>query len=173
MNNSQQLIGEKVDVMLAELNELNSPTFRIIHRFHEPETICLPGEEVFAVCLMSRGREFHLGLSLSLRLVFDYLARQSRVAQSASQVAAGMRVNDFYRNHASNAHVGSTLTRKISRSAIKLYIMRIRKSLDLAFQNANLNLSSSNVLVSEDTVANEVRYRLRAHCDWIHVDSRS
>jgi len=51
-----------------------------------PGSDCLPGEEIVAVSLMYRGREYHLQLSLALRMLFDFLARHSRLPQSARQI---------------------------------------------------------------------------------------
>ena len=45
--------------------------FKIWHRFRAPGTECASGEEVAAVFLRVRQREFHLPLSLTLRIVFD------------------------------------------------------------------------------------------------------
>jgi hypothetical protein len=54
-------------------------------------------------------------------------------------------------------------------SSVKEYIKRIRKALDMALSEAGLNLDASKVLVSEQTVGNEVVYRLKATFEWLHV----
>ena len=68
-------VNEAIDLLLAEIREIKSfgLAFRIVHRFHAPFAGCLPGEEVLAVLLVHRGREYQLALSPALLLVADYL----------------------------------------------------------------------------------------------------
>jgi hypothetical protein len=143
-------LAERVAVLLAEARDLQSAGFhfRIVHRFRMPAcTGCIPGEEVFGVFLVCRGREYCLRLSLALRILFDYLARHSRFAQSARQIEFGIRADDFYKDHAKNANGRSPLTRRITRSAIRVYIERLRKALRFAFQEAGVNIDPSRVLI--------------------------
>jgi len=173
--NSQSAVLDKVDLLLAEISHLRSagPHFRITHRFRLPGSDCLPGEEVFAVFLIYHGREFQLRLSLAQRLLFDYLARHSRLAQSASQIEFGTRADEFYRQHGKNARSGRALTRRIPRSAIREHIKRLRQALALAFREAHLLLDPQRVLVVKQTHSNEVGYQLRATCRWTHLDLAS
>jgi hypothetical protein len=57
---------EKVHLLIAEMKYLQSagPHFRVVHRFRMPGTDCAPGEEIVAVFLIYRGREYRLRLSL-------------------------------------------------------------------------------------------------------------
>jgi hypothetical protein len=161
---------EKVDLLLAEIAELRSrgPHFRIHHRLRKPSTTCSPGEEILAVCLVHRRREYCLPLSLSLRILFDYLARHPRFPQSASQIEAGIREDRFYTRHAAASMGTDKFTRSIPRSYVRVYIERMRNALSRAATEAEAPLGASTVLVTEDTVMNEVGYRLKAHCEWIH-----
>jgi hypothetical protein len=164
-------ITEKAEVLLMELSGLvqAGPRFRIVHRFREPGTDCAPGEEIAAVYLLCRGGELHLSLSLALRLLFDYLAQNRRLPQNASQIAAGIRASPFYGQHGKNAGSSARQTRRISRSAIKEYIKRIRKALEEAFAEAALAMRAPRVLVSRETVGNEVNYCLKAQVEWVHI----
>jgi hypothetical protein len=166
---------EKVDLLIAEMKHLRSagPHFRIVHRFRMPGTDCLPGEEIVGVFLVQRGGEYHLRLSLALRILFDFLARHSRLAQSVRQIELGVRADDFYKYHAKNAAGRSVLTRSIPRSAIKVYIKRLRRALALVFQEAGMNIDPGSVLVAQQTVGNEVSYQLKASCNWTHIDLTS
>lgn len=161
---------EKVDLLLAEISETTSagPFFRIVHRFREPEGRCLPGEEIVAVYLVRRAKEYPLGFTLALLILFNYLASHRSVAQRAAQIEAGIRTDAFYLRH--GAKGGKKQIRRISRSAVKEYVKRIRIALKQAFQEAHLTFDPLKVLVSESTVGNEVRYRLRANVDWSHED---
>lgn len=165
---------EKVHLILAEIKELHSAGVqcRVVHRFRLQGSDCLAGEEIAAVFLIHRGHEYRLRLSLALRIVFDFLARHSRLPQSARQIELGIRADDFYKRHAANA-TGRAMTRRITRSAIREYVRRLRRAFRLAFREAGLRIDPDRVVIAEKTVGNEVGYRLRARCEWVHVDKRS
>jgi hypothetical protein len=144
--------------------------FEIWHRFRAPGTECAPGEEVTACSLLERQRYFHLPLSLALRLVFDFLARHRHVPLGASQIAASFRADPFYRKHGCNALNSGALIRRVSISSVRVYIERIRRAMELSFREANLRIDARDVLVSQETVTNEVGYRLRGTFEWVHTD---
>ena len=175
MKDSLMPVLDAVDLLLAEGKVLRAAglSFRVTHRFRMPGTRCMPGEEVAAVSLVHRGREYHLRLSLALRILFDFLARHSRFPQSARQIELGIRADDFYERHAVNATRRKPLTRKIPRSAVRVYVARLRRALSLAFKEAGLRIDASSVLVSRQTVGNELGYQLKANCDWLHIDLTS
>lgn len=172
MNDSHKWLKEEIDFLLAEQRELlgRGPSFKIVHRFRMPGSDCLPGEEILAVCLIHRGREHHLRLPLALRILFDYLARHSRIPQSAGQIELGIRADDFYRRHAANGTGRRAVTRGMARSFVRQYARRLRQALALAFDEANLRIDPHDVLIEKKTVGNEVGYQLRANCDWVHLD---
>lgn len=142
--------------------------FRIIHRFRKAGTICLPGEEITAVYVINRNHEGLVPLPLALRFLFDYLACHRHMPQSATQIAAGIRTSAFYRKHGMNAGLPSR--RKVSRSAIKEYIKRIRRALDLIFCEKSSGQDASQLIASVKTVGNEVQYRLCASVEWVHIE---
>lgn len=169
-NDSLLSIIEEVDLLITELRELSAcgPHFRIVHRFHQPGSDCAPGEEIFAVSLVHRGREYPLRLSLALRILFDYLARHSRLPQSAAQIEAGIRADYFYIQHAAAVMGRDRFARGIPRSYMRVYIERLRVALAMAFQDAQLPASPRSVLLAERTVTNETGYRLEASFEWAH-----
>jgi len=166
-------IIEEVDVLVAELRELseNGPHFKILHRFHAPGTDCALGEEVAGVYLIHRGREYFLRLPLALRLLFDYLARHTHLPQSATQIEAGIRSGHFYTEHAATVKNSSKLIRSIPRSYVRVYIERLRLAMSHVFQQANLELAAGVVLISQETVMNEIGYKLKATVELIHIDA--
>jgi hypothetical protein len=168
-------VFEKVDLLLSELEELSArgPHFKIVHRFREHGTDCAPGEEIAWALLIYRSREYILALSLSLLLLFDYLAKNRYRPQSASQIISGMCADPFYARHGKNARADIKRTRKFGRSAVKEYVKRIRQSLHHAFSEAGLKLDPSAVFASEPTETNEVHYRLKATVEWVHFDTSS
>lgn len=171
MRHDRSLIIRASETLLFELRDVrqNGPLFRIVHRFCSAGTNCLPGEEVAAIYVVHRGCDFLIPLSLTLRLLVDYLAKYSRFPQNASQIEACFKADPFYTRHGMNVATTGTLRRRITRSAIKIYIQRIREALACAFLEAKLPLDPRDVLLSQKTVMNEVGYRLRAMYQWIHI----
>jgi hypothetical protein len=164
-------VAHAVDLLLAELALFKSvgPHFRILHRYREPGTVCMWGEEIAGVYLVHRAREFVVPLSTTLRLLFDFLARHTHLPQSATQIAAAMSTDPFYRRHGARAS-GPKLTRRIGRASVKELVKRIRQALAQAFREANMAVDAETVLLSDKTVSNEVGYRLKATVEVSHVD---
>jgi hypothetical protein len=162
----------EADMAILELHDCinNGPTLQIVHRFHDRElgAACQPGEEVVAVFLLCRNRKIMLPLSLSTRLLVNYLAEWRHIPQSATQIAAGMRGSAFYRKHAANA--GITIRRTMSRTAIKEYVRRVKTSLNVALVGASLPIDSDRLLVSSKTTGNEVLHQLRTRIEWLHLN---
>ncbi len=172
MNNKSTAIMDRVNLILLEYRQLKAagPHFTILHEFRSPGSICAAGEKVSAVYLVHRGREVYIPLSLTLRLFFDFLARHARLPQNASEIESCFQADKFYKQHGSNVASDGKLRRRIVRSAVRVYVERTRYALELSFREANLRLDPRNVLVSEETVMNEVGYRLRGSVDWLHTD---
>jgi len=164
-------VVQKVDLVIAETAEFaqSGPRFRIVHRFWQPGTLCTPGEEIAAVFLVYHSREYTLRLSQAQRLFFDYLAHHSRYPQSATQIEAGIRSNLFYMKHASRVPLNDKLVRRIPRSAVRVYIPRLRAALADAFKDAGLQIDPCAFVISRKTTTKEVGYQLRATFEWIHV----
>ena len=170
MRDELEPVLHKVDLLIEELAQLAAigPQFFIFHRLWQPETLCKAGEEVAAISLLHRGRRIPLRLSLALRMLFDYLARRRHLAQSASQIAVGITADPFCQLHGANSGAKADLTKRVSRTAVKQQIMRLRIGLSGAFREGGLMLDPTRVIVSETTLTNEVRYRLRAAVSWQH-----
>lgn len=165
-------VMRKVRLLQAARKRLaaRGPHFKIVHRFRATGsgTDCFPGEEVAWIIFVWRDRQVEVRLSLALRILFDYLAQKSR-PQSAAQIVAGLRGDPFYLQHGANVQGSAKLRRRFSYGAIKEYVKRLRRALQVAFDEAGLKLDPFAVLVSEPTESNEVRYRLKATIEWIHT----
>lgn len=159
-----------IELIRAERAKLlaRGPRFIITHRFWQPETICTPGEAIAGIRLRYRGRQFSLMLSTRLLLLFDYLARHRHLGQSVSQIAAGLSVDPFSQEHGAHANAHETLSKDLSRTAMKQQLFRLRGALQVTFHEAGLNLDVNRVLVAEQTEGNEVLYRLKISVDWEH-----
>ena len=129
----------------------------------------MPGEEVLAIFLVYRGREYQLPLSPALLLMGDYLLHHSRFAQTASQISNGIHAGGFYAEHGRNG--AQQKTRRIPRSAIREYIRRLHRALAVAFEEASLCIDPESVLVVEASVSNHALYRWRAVVEVAHIDS--
>lgn len=169
MRSEYEPIIRAVKLLAAERAELSSgPRFLILHRFWQRGTICTPGEAITEIRLLHRTRQLPVPLSLRLLLLFDYLARHKRLGQNAGQIAAGMSADPFTQQHGDYARAKSSLRRRVSRTAVKEQIMRLRAGFRRAFREAGVTLDPARVLVSDETITNEVRYRLKASVSWEH-----
>jgi hypothetical protein len=172
MRNEYEPIIRAVKLLALEQKRLaiSGPRFLILHRFWRTGTICTPGEAIAEVRLLHRTQQIPVPLSLRLMLLFDYLARHKYLVQNAGQIAAGLSADPFTREHGKYVSARSSLSKRLSRTAVKQQIMRLRIGLNLAFREARLNLNPTRVLLSEETTTNEVRYRLRASVIWEHAE---
>lgn len=172
MHNEFEPIIRGAKLLIAERAQLaaRGPHFVILHRFWETGTICTPGEAIAEVRFFHRRKQIPVPLSLRLMLLFDYLARYQRLGQNAGQIAAGLSTDPFTRQHGAYARAKSSLSKRVSRTSVKMQIMRLRAGLRSAFRNVGLNLDPNRVLISEETTANEARYRLKASITWEHSE---
>ena len=165
-----------MDLLIAEIRHLRAvgAHFRIVYRFRMPGSRGrLAGQEVYSIFLVYRGREYQLRLSLAQRLLFDYLANHRGLAQSARQIELGIRADDFYMLHATNASGRAALTRQIPRSSIREHVKRLHRALGLVFQEAGVAIDPRNVLMVMATAGNEVGYKLKATCTRTYIDLTS
>jgi hypothetical protein len=172
-NSSLAPVTHDVRLLIAELNQLRSSLlpFKIVHRLRLPGTDCAPGEEVLAICFTPRGHEHQLPLSPAQLLLGDYLLRNQRFAQTASQISSGIQASSFYsEKYATNGDGRRHRMRRIPRTAIRQYIRRLHKALAIAFQAANLGIDPRDVLTVEESVGNQVLYQWRAVVEVIHFD---
>jgi hypothetical protein len=172
-NDSLAPVADDVRLLIAELNQLRSSRlpFNIVHRHRLPGTDCANGEEVWAILFTARGHEYQLRLSPALLLLGDYLLRNQRFAQTASQISGGIHASSFYSGkYAQNGEGRKQRMRRIPRTAIREYIRRLHKALALAFQEANLGIDPRDVLTVEESVGNQVLYQWKAVVEVIHFD---
>lgn len=174
MQSRRDPILDSVELLVHELAEQRPRGlgFRVIHCFRKPGTICGPGEEIAAVPLVHQGREYWLPLPLSLRILFDYLAR-ARYPQSAAQIVSGIRRNPLYVSDNATSKHERRRALPIPRSFVRVYIERLRLAIRKTLNEAGLTIEARDVLLSQRTVTNEMGYRLLGHCEWIHIDALS
>lgn len=161
-------IIDEIEFIEAERRESreSGPHFRIIHR-SDGQLFTYPSyQEAIAVHLCHENRLFQLGLGSVLVALFDYLARHNRLAQNARQIEDGTRADPLFKMRRRTGPKN-----RIPRQYVRVYVDRIRMALGLVFQQYELGIRPEAVLVSEETVMNEVGYRLRASFEWLHMAS--
>lgn len=161
---------EAVDLVLAERRELEvkGVCLAILHRRWDPETICASGEEIAAASLRSRSRNRQLRLSRRGRVMLDLLARNQNLGLTAEQIASLTRTERFYTLYGSNSPSERMLTCDISRSAVRVYVGRLRDEIARAAEELHLAISPERVIESLSTTSRETLYRLRANVVWQH-----
>jgi hypothetical protein len=164
MNNLAPVL-DRVAFILAERRYLRAvgPHFVIVHESSSGGSVCSPGEIVSEISIAHGGHRFEIPLSLTLRLLFDFLARHPRSPQTPSEIAARFRSDQFCARHGLNIAADGSLTRNVSRTAVRVYVGRIRAALALSFNEANLRVEPCAVLTSEKS-----GYRLRGAFEWAH-----
>lgn len=159
-NFSEKQIGLLLEVSALELRSLHElgPTFLIVHHFARTKQ-CAPGELIFAVFLFHRGRRLQIPLPISELLVMEFLARNRHLYLNATQIALGLRTDEFFRNHGKNAQTIKRLTRRFSPGSIKEHVHRLWSAFEKWFHSTGLHLSAQSVIVSKKTVGREHVYR--------------
>jgi len=140
----------------------------VVHRYAQYARCCIPGEEIAAAYIVYRGKPYILRLSTPHLILFDYLCRHRDVAQTAAQIAAGLASELFYIHHTSNAKGEAAGRARSSRTAIRKQVERIRDCIKECLTEAHIDLDPKDVLRSERTSSNEVRYSVHASVTWEH-----
>ncbi len=172
MNSTERFshLVEEIDYLRAERNILatEGPHFRVIHGGHQQETLCLHGEIIEQIYLVHRWNLFPLPLSLTGLLIMDCFCRNRLKPLTASRIDQILASDPFYIRHGTNLGVGKLFTSSPGRSAIKVYVQRIRQQMAKTFDSAGLLLDPTRVLVSGATEKNAVAYTLRASVEFVH-----
>jgi hypothetical protein len=113
---------------------------------------CIPGEQVLSAWLIYQGRSYRLPLSTTHLILLDLLARHD-LPLSAQEIEDRLNTELFY--------VRLARTRS-TRTAVRKQISRIRAILADFFAYKHIDLNAADVLRSEPTSTNEVRYMLFA-----------
>jgi hypothetical protein len=172
MNSIERLshVVEEIDYLCAERNMLaaEGPHFRVIHEGHQQGTLCLHGETIEQICLVHRWNLFPLPLSPTGLLVMDCFCRNRLKPLTTSRITQILDTDPFYTRHGANLCIGKLVPASPGRSAIKVYVQRIRRQIASAFDSAGVMLDPNRILISETTENNVVAYTLRASVEFVH-----
>jgi hypothetical protein len=115
---------------------------------------CVSGERLLSAWIVHQGRSYILPLSTPHLALLDCLARHSMgIGLNAAQIQERLNSDLFY------VHLTGV---RSSRTAVRQQVRRIRASMAKCFTEANLNLNPADILRSEPTSSNEVRYAINA-----------
>jgi hypothetical protein len=121
---------------------------------------CVPGEEkILSAWLIHQGRLYRLPLSTTHLILLDFLARHNGISLNAEQIQERLNSELFY------VHLARA---RSSRTAVRQQVRRIRDCMAQCFAKADLDIDPEEVLRSEPTSTNEVKYRLHADVSWEH-----
>ena len=172
MNNSRNLahIVEEIDYLRAERGMLlnQGPQFLVLHGFHKPGSVCLPGETVERAFLLRDGKRYPVDLSPSGLIVFDCLCKHRLKPLTATRIAALLSSDPFYVRYGANLGPNRPPVIIPGRSSIKVYLQRIREQMAKVFLLAGVEIDPSTVLSKESTEKNSVFFILRASATCEH-----
>jgi hypothetical protein len=115
---------------------------------------CVTGERILSSWLVHQGRSYILPLSTPHLILLDFLARHCKnFGLNAEQIQERLNSDLFY------IHLARV---RSSRTAIRQQVRRIRESMAKCFAKADLDLDPDDILRSEPTSSNEVRYSIHA-----------
>jgi hypothetical protein len=149
-----------------EMNQRGKVRIILVHRYGDPAMHggCIPGEEIVAAWLIYGSHNYLLPLSEPHLILFDYIAKHSGHPQNARQIAEGLSADDelFYVHHGSNSPSGGLVPPRTQRTAVRKQVERIRERLGEFFEDNGTDLDPWELLRSELTSSNEVRYWIDA-----------
>lgn len=169
MNRQLEPLAHRIDFLLfaRERNRRSRLTLILTHCYVGAEWYgCRSGEAVSAAQFCHLGQLIDVPLSTRLLIVLDAMAR-SRICRSPTQLFVVLANDRFVQQHASDLRRSGLLRPKISRSAVKMAVSRIRKSISHALTGAGLATGREDILHSADTGAG-IGYRITVPVEWIH-----
>jgi hypothetical protein len=164
-----QAVLTRIELLFAERRALRQqgPRLKLFYRCGD-NAFGSCGSVLLAVAVVFRGREVCLPLGDSIREFLEYLCRTRQFPQSAGQIVSGIAGIKLATSEAKTP--GKRIAgRKIRRDAVKTYIARARMALDYGFEKLSIPLRSAQVLVSEQSVSNQVLYQLRASVEVVSI----
>lgn len=152
-------------MLRSELTQRGRARIVIVHRYGNPGTSsCVPGEEIAHAWILWCGRRLLLPLSGPHLILFDYVAKHSHIPQNARRIEEGLDANRqfYYAHHGLNSPGARLVRPRTTRTAVLKQFQRIRERLDEFFQKEQIDLDAWEILRSEATSSNEVRYWIDA-----------
>ena len=171
MSNRERLdpLVKEIEFILAERRNLRARGLHLIvsHLDHVPGTICAPGEMIGDISL---GLPIPTSLRLSQMslLLMDCFCRH-RIPLTASCIEQIMISEPFYVDYAANRIGDDRVFAKPDSRTVRVCVSRIRKQMEMIFQELGLTIDPCQILTSEATDSNVTVYRLKATVEIMHV----
>lgn len=148
--------------------EQERPRFVVVHGYHEPASICLPGETIDRCHLKFPEREILIQLALPGLMLSDCLARHHHTPLSIARMERILASDLFYRRLGANACARLEEPPMFTRVSLRVYIARLREQIAKALRKGGSLLLPEEALVSESTDSNVVVHRIALPIEIVH-----
>ena len=167
-------IVEEVEYLVARRRRRaqERPRLVVMHGYHQPGTICVPGETIERCHLRFPEREIPIPLSLAGLMLCDCMARHHHTPLSIARLERILSNDLFYRRLGANA-LGRIEERPLfTRVSLRVYIPRLRDQIAKALRKGGSMLSPEEALMSETTDSNLVVHRINLPVEIVHRTMR-
>jgi len=172
MNDSGPLgrIVEEVEYLLARRRYLaqERPRLEVVHGYHQPGTICLPGETIEQCLLRFQDREVPIHLSEPATMVCDCIARHHHSPLSIARMERILVNDPFYRRLGAHGFERIDEMPTFTRASLRVYIARLREQIAKALRKGGSMLPPEEALVSEPTDSNQILHRIALPVAVVH-----
>lgn len=144
------------------------PRLVVVHGFHQPGMICLPGETIESARLSYPDQDIPLLLSMPGLMLCDCMVRHHHTPLSIARMEQILKADPFYRHLGANAFARVEEAPMFTRAALRVYVARLREQIGKALRKGGSMLSPSEALVSESTDSNVVVHRITLPVEIIH-----
>lgn len=143
---------------------------QIAHRWWVGETICTPGEELYAVNVFNNQQIEPVPLGMKDGIALDQIAR-GKVPQSGTQWAESMNASAWVIRHGSRARPPMKRQYRFNERALKQSIWRLRSTLSSRFEKVGVKIAPDSIIESIPC-GREVKYRWNPQIFlvWDHIE---
>lgn len=172
MNGREPLIRvvEEVEYLLARRRrrEQERPRFVVVHGYHQPGTVCLPGESIESAHLSYPERDIPVHLSLPGLMLTDCMVRHHHTPLSIARIERLLTSDPFYRRLGTNASARAEETPTFTRAALRVYVARFREQIAKALKQSGSLIAIDDAFISEPTDSNVVMHRITLPVGIVH-----
>lgn len=163
-------VVEEVEYLLARRRRRaqERPRLTVVHGYHQPGTICVPGESIESAHLSYHEREVSVHLSLPGLIVCDCMVRHHHTPLSISRMERILAGDPFYRRIGVNGFRRAEEAPMFTRVSLRVYIARLREQIAKALRKGGSMVSPKDALVSEPTDSNVVVHRINLPVEIVH-----
>jgi hypothetical protein len=172
MNGSKPFVRvvEEVEYLLARRRRRaqERPRLTVVHGYHQPGTICVPGESIESAHLSYSEREVPVHLSLPGLVLCDCMVRHHHTPLSVARMERILAGDPFYRRLGANGFERAEETPMFTRASLRVYIPRFREQIAKALRKGGSMVLPEDALISETTDSNVVVHRINLPVEIVH-----